>query len=251
MAGSSSNKVRKRLSDPAGVWKLAYADFATAMMALFLVLWLTAQDERVKEAVEKAFRRQLNPVLKQSVGVLPDLEAEVIRRTPGNLESSAVMELEMLRRLNEDLLRSLQAELQDQETSSVKLELTPDGLLISVFDRGQKPTFEAQSASLTSYGAWIFSTLAWEVSRYTNFKVELEGHTQRGHPPIREDYGSWELSADRANAARRKLIEHGVSLGQIRRVGGFGDTVPLPGSQAEQEINRRVSVLFRLPSHRD
>ena len=68
-----------------------------------------------------------------------------------------------------------------------------------------------------------FSTLAWEISRYNNLTIELEGHTESGHPPMRADYGDWEISADRANAVRRKLLEHGVTAEPVRKVAGFGD----------------------------
>src|SRR4030095_14298037 len=90
------------------------------------------------------------------------------------------------------------------------------------------------------------STLAWQISLYTSFTVELEGHTESGQAPIRADYGDWEISSDRAGAARRKLIEHGVSSGQIRKVAGFGDTVPMPRSQPEEETNRRITVMVKV-----
>ena len=80
------------------------------------------------------------------------------------------------------------------------------------------------------------------------FFIELEGHTEQRNPPVREDYGDWEISADRANAVRRKLVEHGVSGGQIHKVAGFGDTVPMENTDATNEINRRVTVLLNRQS---
>src|SRR6266487_6639939 len=81
--------------------------------------------------------------------------------------------------------------------------------------------------------------------------VELEGHTESGHPPVRADYGDWEISSDRASAARRKLLEHGVAAGQIRRVAGYGDTVPMPEAKPEDESNRRITVMLKLRSARN
>src|SRR5277367_3599177 len=135
----------------------------------------------------------------------------------------------MLRRLNQDLLKSLQSEGDDKAENSVKLDMTPDGLSINVFDRAHKPIFEPQSTQFTPYGDWVFQTLAWEISRYNNLTVELEGHTEGGHAPVRPDYGDWEISTDRANAVRRKLLEHGVTSLQVRKVCGYGATVPMPG----------------------
>ena len=231
-----------------GAWKVAYADFVTAMMALFMVLWLTSQDQRIKEAVERAFRNPFSSVTKDSVGIIPSKETQAVRSSSGNFDSASAVELTMLRRLNQDLLKSLQSQADEKEESAVKLDLTPDGLLINVFDRSHKPIFEPQSTKFTPYGEWIFSTLAWEISRYHNFAIELEGHTESGHPPVRQDYGDWEISTDRANAVRRSLLEHGVTSAQIRKVAGFGDTVPMPNEDAGSEINRRVTVMLNVRS---
>jgi chemotaxis protein MotB len=228
-----------------GAWKVAYADFTTAMMALFIVLWLTSQDQRIKEAVERAFRNPFTSVTKDSTGIIPSKDTQAVRSSAGNFDSASAVELTMLRRLNQDLLKSLDAS-DDPGQSPVKLELTPDGLCINVFDKSHKPIFEPQSTQFTPYGDWVFSTLAWEISRYHNFTVELQGHTETGNAPVRIDYGDWEISSDRANAVRRKLLERGVSIGQITEVVGFGDTLPMPDTDATNEINRRVTVLLNL-----
>ena len=226
-----------------GAWKVAYADFVTAMMALFMVLWLSSQDQRIKEAVERAFRNPFSSVTKESVGIIPSKEMTAVKSSSGNFDSSSAVELTMLRRLNQDLIKSFETDQSDQE-NPVKLDLTDQGLNINVFDRSHKPIFEPQSTKFTAYGDWVFSTLAWEISRYTTFSIELEGHTEAGNQPVRDDYGDWEISADRANAVRRKLIEHGVSADQIHKVSGFGDTVPMTGTDATNEINRRVTVML-------
>jgi chemotaxis protein MotB len=231
-----------------GAWKVAYADFTTAMMALFIVLWLTSQDQRIKDAVERAFRNPFSSVTKESTGVIPNKDTRSSQEDKGNASMSAVMELKMLRRLNQDLSKSLQAETEDQ--GSIRLDLTAEGLLINVFDRSHKPIFEPQSTRFTPYGDWVFSTLAWEISRYHEFSVELSGHTERGNAPIGPDYGDWEISTDRANAVRRKLLEHGVDPAQITKVAGFGDTVPMPEYDSTNEINRRVSVLLNVQSNK-
>ncbi|HET7624105.1 MAG TPA: flagellar motor protein MotB [Verrucomicrobiae bacterium] len=236
----------KKKGHHGGAWKVAYADFVTAMMALFMVMWLSSQDQRIKEAVERAFRNPFSSVTKESVGIIPTKEMQAIKSSSGNFDSASAVELAMLRRLNQDLMKSLQTETENPADSSVKLELLPDGLRVNVFDRAHKPIFEPQSTKLTAYGDWVFSTLAWEISRYTSFTIQLEGHTEKGNPPIRPDYGDWEISADRATAIRRELIEHGVRSEQIKKVAGFGDTVPMPDTDPTNEINRRVTVLLNV-----
>jgi chemotaxis protein MotB len=233
-----------------GSWKVAYADFVTAMMALFLVLWITAQDAKVKEAVERAFRNPFSSVTKDSVGILPSKETQAVKSQTGNFDSASAVELTMLRRLNQDLMKTLQSNPEDQE-NNVRLDLTPEGLRINVFDSGHKAIFEPDSEQFTDYGKWIFSTLAWEISRYASFNIELEGHTERGRPPVRENYGNWELSSGRANAARRALLEHGVRGGQIRKVAGFADTMPMAEAEPEDAANRRVTVMLRIRANGD
>jgi chemotaxis protein MotB len=229
-----------------GAWKVAYADFTTAMMALFIVLWLTSQDQRIKDAVERAFRNPFSSVTKDSVGIIPNKDTQAVRSSSGNFDSASAVELAILRRLNQDLAKSLDSE--GDPDSSVKLDLTPEGLCINIFDKAHKPIFEPQSTKLTPYGDWVFSTLAWEISRYHGFSVELEGHTESGNAPIRPDYGDWEISADRATAVRRKLIEDGVGRAQIVKVAGFADTAPMPTTESTNEINRRVTVLLNIRS---
>ncbi len=232
-----------------GAWKVAYADFTTAMMALFIVLWLTSQDQRIKDAVERAFRNPFSSITKESVGLIKNDEIQAVKSSSGNFDSSSAVELNMLRRINQDLLRSLQSS-EDGAEETVKLDLTPEGLLINIFDKSHKPIFEPQSTRFTPYGDWVFSTLSWEIARYSGFTIELSGHTESGNPPVRPDYGDWELSTDRANAVRRKLLEHGVGSSQVVKVAGYGDTKPLRDTDATNEVNRRVSVLLSMQSNK-
>lgn len=236
----------KKHAHHGGAWKVAYADFVTAMMALFLVLWLTSQDERIKEAVERSFKNPFSSLTKDSTGLIPSKDSAAVRSARGNFDSASAVELNMLRRISEDLMKAFQQG-QEQDDESVKLEMTPEGLRVNVFDRGEKPIFEADSPAFTQYGKWVFSTLAWQVSRYPRFfLMELEGHTEAGRPPKSPSYGSWELSADRANSARRLLVEHGVKSAQVRKVAGFAETKPMPEMDGADERNRRVTILLQV-----
>ena len=229
-----------------GAWKVAYADFVTAMMALFLVLWLTAQDEKIKEAVQRAFTNPFSSVTKESVGILPNKAIHAIKNTAGSFDSASVIELTMLRRFNEELIKSIQSELADEQSNSIQTDLSSEGLRINIFDRAKKRVFEPDSTRFTPYGEWVFSTLAWQIARHKNFTIELEGHSDAMRPVIRENYDQWDLTSERANVARRKLIEHGVSPDQIRKVAGMGSTVPVPGARPHDEANNRVSALLRV-----
>ena len=234
----------KKNAHHGGAWKVAYADFVTAMMALFLCLWLMAQDQKIKEAVERAFRNPLSSVTKESVGIIPNKDPSSTYKQQGRFSSITAVEMETMRHLSEDLAKLLKQK--DENQSSVKIDLTPEGLRINIFDRSQKPIFNPDTDVFTEYGGWVFSTLAWEIARYTTFHIELEGHTEANTQPGREQQNKWELSVERANAARRKLVASGVADVQICKVSGFADTQPMPGYAPEEEVNRRVTVLLKI-----
>jgi chemotaxis protein MotB len=235
---------RKKHAHHGGSWKVAYADFVTAMMALFLCLWLTSQDQKIKDAVERAFRNPFSSVTKESTGIIPNKDAAASSKQAGKFQSVSAVEMETMRRLSEDLAKLLKQ--QDEAQSSVKIDLTPEGLCINIFDRSQKPIFNPDADVFTDYGAWVFNTLAWEISRYTTFRIELQGHTETNSQTNREAHSKWELSTERANAARRKLVQNGVGSEQVCKVSGYADIAPMPGYAPDAEINRRVTVLLKL-----
>lgn len=236
---------KQRHAHHGGAWKVAYADFVTAMMALFLVLWLTSQDEKIKEAVERSFRNPFSSVTKESTGIVPNKDTQAVKSRDGNFDSASAVELNMLRRIAEEALKTLQDS--NPNDDAVKIEPIPDGVLISIFDKAQEPVFKTDSAEFTDFGRWVVSTLAWQVARYTNsFRVELEGHTEANQNPKREEFGPWEITTERANATRRKMIEHGVGESQIRKVAGYADTQPINGKASSDPLNRRVAVLLKI-----
>ena len=234
---------KKNIHQSHGSWKVAYADFVTAMMALFLCLWLTSQDQKIKDAVERAFRNPFSSVTKESVGIIPSADANATYQQQGHFQSVSAVEMETMRHLSDDLSKLLK---QDENVSSVKIDLTPEGLDINIFDRSRRPIFNPGTSTFTDYGSWVFSTLAWEIARYSTFRLELEGHTESKTESGGNNHDAWDLSTDRANAARRTLVDNGVLDEQISKISGFADTVPMAGYTPTDEINRRVTVLLRL-----
>lgn len=226
---------------------MAYADFVTAMMALFLVLWLVSQDQKIKEAVELSFQNPFGAMTKQSTGILPEnSESSMRESSKGRFEATSNIELAILRRMSEDLLKSLQANPEIPDETPMRMDMLSDGIRLTMFDRNRKPLFQSGSRELSEYGEWVFTTLAWQISRFTNhFTLELEGHSEAGFIPGTDGRDSWDLSTDRAHAARRVLMKHDVSPRQFRRVAGYADTAPLPEIDVEDDRNRRVSVILR------
>ena len=225
-----------------GAWKVAYADFVTAMMALFLVLWLTAQDEKVKAAIERSFRNPFASLIPSSASPLPNPNPEKIDSSKGTSDSNSTVEMLFLRKLNEILKLDMNERDADE---TIKLELLSDSIRLSLFDRARKPLFKKDSPELTEYGEWIMGTIAWVISRFNSFQVELEGHSEARSEVDTGELDLWELTAIRANVARKRLVTNGVQIAQIRKVAGFSDTVPLSGTARSDESNRRVTILLQ------
>ncbi|MGD0060205.1 MAG: flagellar motor protein MotB [Verrucomicrobiia bacterium] len=228
-----------------GAWKVAYADFVTAMMALFLVLWITAQDKKVKEAIELTFKHPFLKGPRQSSGIIPNtIETMRGKSLAGQYDLPTPLEMDMLRHLNDDLLKVLGTNPEYKHNQSVQLEFTDKGLNISVLNRTQKSIFRPGTADFTDYGRWVFSTLSWEIARYKRFAVEVEGHSPQGENTSDAAVDKWDLTANRANAARRVLVSDGVAPQQIAKVAGYADTQPMHDTDPTDEVNSRVSILL-------
>src|SRR5580658_619279 len=122
-----------------GVWKVAYADFVTAMMALFLCLWLTSQDQKIKDAVERAFRNPFSSITKESTGITPNKDASSSYRQEGRFTSISAIEIEAMHHLSEDLAKLFHDS--DTAQDAVKINVNNDGMSINIFDRSEKPIF--------------------------------------------------------------------------------------------------------------
>lgn len=228
-----------------GSWKVAYADFVTAMMALFLVLWILNQDQEVRGAVEEYFKNPWSAALSDSTGIIPVRNADVVSSRKSNFENPSAIPLFTVRRVNEDLIKTFVMSKEYMEHRSLHIEATPDGLLINFLDRPDRPVFNKDSAEFTDYGKFVFTTVAWEIARYPSQMIELEGHTEKNFKSLRPNYGSWDTSTERANAARRLLLENGVRESQVIKVAGYGGTRPLKNVNPDDAVNRRVTIVVR------
>ena len=236
---------KKKEGHHGGAWKVAYADFVTAMMALFMVLWICGQNEEVKKATSRFFQDPYNALPENSSGLMSNQIAGSSKDTP-NSDPTAAKDTGYLKALARDFYRILNVA--DDEESPVSVEVTSDGLKITLYDRAKRPLFVRETAEFTEWGRFVMQTLAWLVERH-EFRVYVEGHTVRGQSPHKPEYGPWELSADRANAARRSLEYYAVDGRKIERVTGFGDTIPLPGEKPEAEGNARITVSLSIEQH--
>lgn len=228
-----------------GAWKVAFADFITALMALFMVLWILNQSEEVSGSVEEFFKNPWKAALSDSTGIIPVMNASVVNSQRANFENPSAIELSAVRKINEDLIKTFIQNPEFREHRSLAIEMTPDGVLINFLDNPGEAIFEEDSSEFTDYGMFVFKTVAWEIARYPSTQIELEGHTEEGFEEISEDYGSWEISMDRASSARRLLLGNGVKDSQVIKMSAFGGTQPLKDRNSFDTSNRRVTVMLR------
>lgn len=241
-----------------GSWKVAFADFATAMMAFFLVLWLTATaTPEQKLAVEGYFKDPVgftdggspNPVdLEGSASVIEeatqDQEASTIQ-----IEDEVVDELAdtLEQRRMRQLFQEFQERIENSDTlqefkDQLLLDITDEGLRIQIVDRSGRPMFDSGRDELKYYSQDILFELAKKLGSVDN-KISITGHTDATPFSGRPGYTNWELSADRANTARRALVAGGVRLEQIARVVGLSDSVLFDKDNPTAPVNRRISII--------
>lgn len=266
-----------------GSWKVAYADFVTAMMAFFIVMWILGQGENIRQLVSDYFKepgafnfitgKRTVPVKidifenpEQGKGkekgkgkqdfvfflsteqqdtlaekVSEKLKKQAIKDSIKAVERVKNIAQEIQNIFSESLVKNL--DIKDL-VNSIKLELTKEGLRIELVESKESVFFEVGSAKLKQPAKELLSTLAKEIGKLPNF-VEVEGHTDSRQYGKQSTYTNWELSADRANAARRVLEENGLWQGQILKVTGYADKKLKNPENPFDFSNRRTSILIR------
>ena len=233
-----------------GAWKVAYADFVTAMMAFFLVMWLLASDAKVKESVQAYFQDPLGFNEKVQAGLLVGTGISVIPGPGEPVEISQESLLEVQKKLMEqaaedlrDTLRSLPG-FEDLE-QSIDIEVTAEGLLVELIDGDEGNFFEVGSSRLNYKTIKILQAISEQFGKFSN-RVRIMGHTDARGYSSRNGYSNWELSADRANAARRIMEPPAGKLGygQILNVAGFADQQLKNKNNPYDVTNRRISILL-------
>ncbi|MEZ5307038.1 MAG: flagellar motor protein MotB [Pyrinomonadaceae bacterium] len=221
-----------------GAWKVAYADFVTAMMALFLVLWLVSQaDTKLKEQIANYFKSP-GAFTSSRGGILPGKTS--VSKEPQKL--SAEEETQTLYGIAQQLQRKFDSQ---PEFTNIKekiaIEVTDEGLQIEIIDKADDISFEVGSSVLNESAMLILKEIAQAICQMPN-GIKIGGHTDRRIFPSDNGYSNWELSSDRANAARRILVKNCVEPKQIRRIVGFADTDPIIPNDPYHPANRRISI---------
>jgi chemotaxis protein MotB len=215
-----------------GAWKVAYADFVTAMMALFIVLWLLNSSKQVQEAVGGYFKDPTGTSKKVGSNMIGAGENFVLTR-------------DNMPKLKEQLQQAMK-QVSDFEKlqSHIEMTVTTEGLRIELSESASGTFFDSGSAELKSEGADLLITLAQELGNLPN-KLSIEGHTDSQPYAPSATYGNWELSSDRANAARRVMQANGIRADQVTQVRGFADQRLRKPDAPLDPANRRISVIVQ------
>ncbi|HSS99759.1 MAG TPA: flagellar motor protein MotB [Terriglobales bacterium] len=216
-----------------GAWKVAYADFVTAMMALFIVLWLMNSSKQLQEAVGGYFKDPTGTSKK--VGTNQMGSGENFDLTKKNMEE-----------LKEQLQKSIRRQITnfDKLKNQIEMTITSEGLRIELLESSNGTFFETGSPMLSSSGKDLLLTLSTELGKLPNH-VSIEGHTDSNPYNGRPEYGNWELSTDRANTARRIMQENGLRADQVTQVRGYADQKLRVPANPLDPSNRRISLIVQ------
>jgi chemotaxis protein MotB len=241
-------KVKKHAGHHGGAWKVAYADFVTAMMAFFLVMWLVTQSNTVKQAIQSYFLDPANHAKNFKSSVLEGGVGVVKGGAIGEGLGDEMTQQEQLKKEMAALGDRLKSAIKgmpglDILRNSIEIEMTREGLRIQLIEGSKDITFfKSGRATLSRKAELIMKTIAMELSKIPN-QLVIEGHTDASDNSFAEHYTNWELSADRANAARRAMVEGGLGPQQVYNVRGYAANKLRIKDDPYDPRNRRITIL--------
>jgi chemotaxis protein MotB len=215
-----------------GAWKVAYADFVTAMMALFIVLWLMNSSKQMQEAVGGYFKD-------------PSGTAKKVGTDQRGSGENFLVKKDDMPKLKEQLQKAIRKlDDFDKLKNQIQMTVTPEGLRIELLESASGTFFSSGSVQPNKDGAELLALLATELGKLPN-KLSIEGHTDSKPYVGVKGYGNWELSADRSNSARRLMQQSGVRADQVSQVRGYADQRLRNPKDALDPSNRRISVIVQ------
>ncbi|NCS66269.1 MAG: motility protein MotB [Hydrogenophilales bacterium CG03_land_8_20_14_0_80_62_28] len=249
-----------------GAWKIAYADFVTAMMAFFLLMWLLGSTTKAQmEGIAEYFKTPLKVALTGGSGagdatsIIKGGGTDLTRKTGQVMKSEDAKKKTVISLDKSKSEKEEKARLQDMKAkldklieqnaklkpykNQLKIDMTDEGLRIQIVDDKNRPMFDSGGAAMKPYTREILQAIGKTLNELPN-RISLSGHTDAVRYTTGErGYSNWELSADRANASRRELVSGGLEDGKIMRVVGLGSAVPFNKDNVNDPVNRRMSII--------
>ncbi|HZV98388.1 MAG TPA: flagellar motor protein MotB [Methylophilaceae bacterium] len=250
-----------------GAWKIAYADFVTAMMAFFLLMWLLGSKGKTDlEAISEYFKTPLAVALQggKAVGASqsilkgggkdltqkkgqvkqtdkPEVRTPDLKSAKAELEKQEMQQLKALKQKIEDAIES--SPTLKHFSKQLLIDITTEGLRIQIVDEQNRPMFASSKAELQPYAKQILHEIGQMLNGVPN-KISLSGHTDAvPYPNGEKSYSNWELSSDRANASRRELVGGGMDETKLLRVVGLSSAVLFDKTNPLNPVNRRISII--------
>jgi chemotaxis protein MotB len=215
-----------------GAWKVAYADFVTAMMALFIVLWLMNSSKQMQEAVGGYFKD-------------PSGTSKLVGTDQRGAGENFMLTKDDMPKLKEQLQKAVRKMTDfDKLKNQIQMTITGEGLRIELLESASGTFFESGSSQPNKDGKDLLILLAAELGKLPN-KLSIEGHTDSKPYAGERGYGNWELSADRANAARRLMQQTGIRQDQVSQVRGYADQMLRAPKDPLDPSNRRISLIVQ------
>ena len=237
-----------------GAWKVAYADFVTALFALFLVLWILGQDEEVQGIQSRAFNDPWKTIVQKSTSIIQISEQNAFSSRKSQFNEGSPVPPKNQLVLEEQVIKTFMNNKELRDNRNVLMKQMNEGVLISFFDNPKEESMFKDEPDadgnpvLTDWGLTSVRSVGWLIARYNindgkGSSIEVNGHTEKGREK------AWEMSAKQASLVVNKLIGIGVKKEQVVKIAGMGDTVPMEidGSpiEADSKKNRRFEVLIR------
>jgi chemotaxis protein MotB len=240
---------KRRKKDHGGQWKIAYADFVTAMMVFFLIMWIVSMIPQIqKDNIADYFKGKSTKESKDAKtnkegSDQPKTKAEM---TPEDILEDAKKYVERLKELRKEI-ETFISENQTlmKDTNELLIEETAEGLTITLAEN-KRPMFLLGGANIESTTAQVLQRLGKPLSS-SRFQIKVEGHTDSSGYRPGAVYSNWELSADRANAARRELLAGGLSEDKIAEVTGYADRMLFVKDDPRSPLNRRITITAFTP----
>ncbi len=244
-------KVKKNHSEAhGGAWKVAYADFVTAMMAFFLLMWLITMVSPEKRAKVAEYFKQFNIFTKTGESFM-NRSSSVFNESGSN---ASKIDLDLQKKFQgqeggmdspQQIMKDLKLDIQKQlgrASDQVKVDIYEGGVRIQVIDRRGRPMFDSGSSNPTPYGKKVLGVIGEYIKSLPN-RVAIEGHTD-ALPFVKGSETNWDLSTDRALATQKILKSCGLDPSRVSRVAGYADTVPYVKNDPLDPRNRRISIIL-------
>lgn len=238
-------KIKKHEGHHGGAWKVAYADFVTAMMALFIVLWVLGQDQSTKEAVAHYFKDPLG-ISDKGKGLMPGSTQSPDKPVATNPQVFQELEIEKLKSMGDKIIAELASDSSFTfMLDKIKVEITKEGLRIEMVEDAGEVFFQVGTAVLNNKAKDVIIKIGDQLAKLPN-NIVLEGHTDsRPFNNGRAGYTNFELSSDRANAARSALTQSRLKESQVVEIRGYADRRLRDPADPFSLVNRRISIIVK------